>query len=58
MKKVKNMKELMAAIKRNEITGCGSCEADFEEDDFAYAMETGECPYCHEVLEELVEKVL
>lgn len=29
------------------ITKCKHCNAEFEEDDFAYALETGLCQYCH-----------
>lgn len=30
---------------------CPHCEAVFEDDDFAYLLETGQCQYCHENIE-------
>lgn len=35
----------------DSITGCGTCKSPFEKDDYAFALETGTCPYCHKVLE-------
>lgn len=54
MVEVDNMKHLHSLIQNRDIKGCGHCKSTFEEDDFAYALETGTCQYCHSVLEELL----
>lgn len=30
---------------------CPHCEANFEDDDFSYLLETGLCQYCHQEIE-------
>lgn len=44
---VTNFVTLRSYIESGFVCGCGDCGAGFEEDDFAFALETGECPYCH-----------
>lgn len=47
---VTNFVTLHSYIESGFVCGCGDCGVEFEEDDFAFALETGECPYCHDVL--------
>lgn len=44
------MQQLKSLIDRGIVKGCGNCNAEFEDDDFAFALETGTCQYCNEVL--------
>lgn len=54
MVNVCNMQQLKSLIDRGIIKSCGNCKAEFEEDDFAFALETGTCQYCHEVLNKAI----
>ena len=33
------------------VIGCAKCNSEFEEEDFAFALETGTCPYCHKEMD-------
>lgn len=35
---------------------CANCDAVFENDDLAFAHETGACAYCHTLIRELLIK--
>ena len=50
MVNITNIQQLHSLINRGIIKGCGYCKAEFDDDDFAFALETGTCQYCHEVL--------
>ena len=50
MVKITNIQQLHSLINRGIIKGCGFCKAEFDDDYFAFALETGTCQYCHEVL--------
>lgn len=47
---IENYNRLVYLVRNNTIVGCGKCKALFEDEDFAFALGTGECPYCHENL--------
>ena len=53
---IHDMKALHYCIKKDTVAGCGYCEAIFEEDDFACALETGQCQYCQSVLMKVLVK--
>ena len=44
---VYNVRDLHLFLHKKIIKGCGHCLHTFEEDDYAYAYETGTCQYCH-----------
>jgi glutaredoxin len=46
-----NMKQLSENIDNGRIVGCDHCKSLFEEDDKAFVKETGNCPYCHKLLD-------
>lgn len=50
MVNITNMQQLHSLINRGIIKGCGHCNAEFDDNDFAFALETGTCQCCHEVL--------
>lgn len=50
MVNITNMQQLKSLIDRDILKGCGYCKAEFDDDDFAFALETGTCQYCHEIL--------
>ena len=50
MVNITNMQQLHSLIDRGMIKGCGHCNAEFDDDDFAFALETGTCQCCHEIL--------
>ena len=43
--------DLKRELESGKIIGCAKCNAEFEEDDKAFALETGECPYCHKLMD-------
>lgn len=47
---VENVLSLCQLLDSGKVTGCGHCGSEFEEDDFAFAKETGGCPYCKSIL--------
>lgn len=53
---IHDINSLRYCIKKDTVAGCGYCEAIFEEDDFAYALETGTCQYCHSTLMKVLVK--
>lgn len=48
--------QLKVLIGKDIVKGCGCCKSVFGESDFAYAMQTGGCPYCHEKLVKVFTK--
>lgn len=48
MSDLRNVEEL---LRDGVILSCEKCNANFYDDDVAFAMETRTCPYCHEVIE-------
>ena len=54
--KVHDYGALHYCINKNTIAGCGYCKANFEEDDLAYALETGKCQYCRSILDNVLTK--
>ena len=50
MVNITNMQQLHSLIDRGIIKGCGHCNSEFDDDDFAFTLETGICQCCHEVL--------
>lgn len=50
IKTIRTMPEIVQELSKDKYE-CPYCEAEFEEDDFAYLQETGKCQYCHEDLE-------
>lgn len=53
---VHDFKALHYCIEKGTVIGCGYCEAIFEEDDFAFALNTGQCQYCHSTLMKVLVK--
>lgn len=53
---IHDINALRYCIKKDTVAGCGYCEAIFDEDDFAYALETGKCQYCHSTLLKVLVK--
>lgn len=49
-REIESMEELVNAVNDGEVEGCGHCDTEFDDDDLGYVVETGECPYCHEVI--------
>lgn len=49
-------KDLKEKLESGEVIRCAKCGAIFEEDDGAFAVETGECQYCHELMEKGLTK--
>lgn len=47
---VADLRTLSSYIRQGFVYGCMDCGAQFEEDDLAYALNTGECQYCHKIL--------
>lgn len=43
--------QLIEEIENGHVIGCGHCGSKFEEDDKAFAINVGECPYCHHLIE-------
>ena len=39
------LEQLQVLIGKGIVKGCGCCKSRFEEDDLAYAVQTGKCPY-------------
>lgn len=57
VREISHLQELKSLIDQKILVGCGNCNGQFEKEDFAFAIETGTCPYCHEVLTKgIVEK--
>lgn len=57
VREISHLQELKSLIDQKVFVGCGCCNGQFAEEDFAFAIETGTCPYCHEVLTKgIVEK--
>ena len=50
MVNIVNMQQLHSLIDRGIIKGCGHCNAEFDDDDFAFELETGTCQCCHGIL--------
>ena len=44
---------VVPAMKAGHKIACVECGAIFEDDDLAFAHETGECPHCHRAIEAL-----
>jgi ssDNA-binding Zn-finger/Zn-ribbon topoisomerase 1 len=44
------MKQEKFSFEKEFENGCTYCHSKFEEDDFAFLLETGKCPYCHHLL--------
>lgn len=45
-----SMKDLTKLINNGEFSKCRHCHSEYEDDDYAFALETGTCPYCHEII--------
>lgn len=43
---IENFKEVIEKLSERGFA-CPKCEAEFEEEDFAYLQESGQCQYCH-----------
>ena len=55
--KIKNMKELHDLIQTKRVKGCAKCNTIFYDDeDFAFVLETGTCPCCNKVMVEVLRK--
>lgn len=50
---VSNLVTVSYLIDEGKVAGCGHCGNIFEEDDFAFAKETGGCPYCRKTLTQI-----
>lgn len=49
---------LKKLITSGMVKGCAYCGSEFMDDDFAYALETGECQCCHNYLSEVTLQTL
>ena len=54
--KVRNAIHLYSLINDRSVKGCANCGAEFEDDDFAFALETGICQHCHKLLDKVITK--
>ncbi len=50
------LEQLQVLIGKGIVKGCGCCKTWFEEDGFAYARQTGICPYCNNKLVKVFTK--
>ncbi|MDE6615578.1 MAG: hypothetical protein K2K35_03355 [Lachnospiraceae bacterium] len=50
------LEQLQVLIGKGIVKGCGCCKTRFEEDGFAYARQTGICPYCNNKLVKVFTK--
>ena len=44
-------KQMRKEFESGHVIGCAKCNSEFEEEDFAFALETGTCPYCHKEMD-------
>ena len=53
---IKDSYEFFDLLLQGKIVGCLKCGMNFEEDDYAYASETGLCQYCHQIISVIEEE--
>ncbi len=44
-------KDLKEKLESGKVIDCAKCNSEFEEDDKAFALETGTYPYCHKEMD-------
>jgi len=53
---IKDSYEFFDLFLQGKIDGCLKCGAVFEDDDYAFASETGLCQYCHKTISVIEEE--